>query len=100
SGIFKEDGRGYMIGETATAGMSSQKKTIELPSGLFGLYVSTGSNKERFNGGLGIEGRGISPHEIVSYDAKDLAKGVDTMIRRAQELLAKFPQEKVPYKAH
>ncbi|HTF86794.1 MAG TPA: S41 family peptidase, partial [Planctomycetota bacterium] len=26
SGIFKEDGRGYMIGETATAGMSSQKK--------------------------------------------------------------------------
>ncbi|MEO6711549.1 MAG: hypothetical protein ABI054_01865 [Planctomycetota bacterium] len=51
------------------------------------------------NAGLGIEGRGIAPHEIVSYDAKDLAKGVDTLIRRAQELLAKFPQEKVPYKA-
>ena len=35
SGIFKEDGRAYMIGESATAGMSSQKTTIALPSGLF-----------------------------------------------------------------
>ncbi len=99
SGIFKEDGRGYMIGESATAGMSSQKTTIDLPSGLFGLYVSTGSNKGRFNAGKGIEGIGVIPHEIVAYSAKDLAAGVDTMIRRARELLEKFPKEKVPYKA-
>jgi C-terminal processing protease CtpA/Prc len=99
AGIFKEDGRAYMIGESPTAGMSSQKTTIELPSGLFALYVSTSSNKGRFNGGKGIEGIGVIPHEIVEFDPKDLANGVDTLIKRAQVLLAKFPQEKVPYKA-
>ena len=88
-----------MIGESATAGMSSQKTTIDLPSGLFGLYVSTGSNKGRLNAGKGIEGLGVIPHEIVAYSAVDLAGGVDTLIRRASELLKKFPTEKVPYKA-
>ena len=100
SGMFKEDGRGYVIGETPTAGMSSQKTTIELPSGLFSLYVSTHSNKGRFNGGRGLEGIGVVPHELVAYEAKDLAAGVDTLIRRAREILAKFPADKVPYKAH
>ena len=32
SGMFKEDHRGYMIGESPTAGMSAGKKTIALPS--------------------------------------------------------------------
>jgi C-terminal processing protease CtpA/Prc len=99
AGIFKEDGRAYMIGESATAGMSSQKSTIELPSGLFAVYVSVGSNKDRFNGGKGIEGIGVIPHEIVEFDAKDLAAGVDTLIRRADELLANFPEKDVPYRA-
>ena len=99
SGIFKEDGRAYMIGESATAGMSSQKTEIALPSGLFSLYVSVGSNKGRFNGGRGIEGLGVPPHELVSYDQKDLAKGVDTLIARAEALLGKFPSDKVPFKA-
>lgn len=99
SGIFKEDGRGYLIGESPTAGMSSQKTTIDLPSGKFDLYVSTHSNKARFNAGRGIEGIGVIPHEIVAYGQKDLAAGVDTLIRRASELLAKFPANKVPYRA-
>jgi len=99
AGIFKEDGRAYMIGESPTAGMSSQKTTIELPSGLFALYVSVSSNKGRFNGGKGIEGIGVIPHEIVEFDPEDLAAGVDTLIRRADELLADFPAGKVPYKA-
>lgn len=99
AGIFKEDGRAYMIGESPTAGMSSQKTTIELPSGLFALYVSVSSNKGRFNGGQGIEGIGVIPHEIVEFDPKDLAAGVDTLIRSADELLADFPAGKVPYKA-
>lgn len=99
SGMFKEDGRAYMIGESPTAGMSSQKTTIALPSGLFSLYVSTGSNKGRFNGGRGIEGIGVIPHEIVAFQAKDLAAGKDTLILRATELLARFPQDKVAYKA-
>ncbi|MBI5432360.1 MAG: hypothetical protein HZA52_05990 [Planctomycetes bacterium] len=98
SGVFKEDGRAYMLGESPTAGMSSQKTTIELPSGLFGLYVSVRSNKHRFNGGRGIEGIGVIPHELVAFEAKDLAAGVDTLIRRADELLAKFPADKVPFK--
>ena len=91
AGMFKEDGRGYMIGESPTAGMSSSKKTIELPSKLFALYVSVQSNKARFQGGRGIEGVGIIPHEIVEYDPKELAQGVDTLIRRAEELLAVYP---------
>lgn len=96
-GIFKEDGRAYVIGESATAGMASQKTTIELPSKLFALYVSTRSNKGRFNGGKGIEGIGVVPHEIVEYDPKDLAAKKDTLVQRAEALLAKYPQEKVPY---
>jgi carboxyl-terminal processing protease len=99
AGIFKEDGRAYMIGESPTAGMSSQKTSIELPSGLFALHVSTSSNKGRFNGGRGIEGIGVIPHEFVIFDAEDLAAGVDTLIRRADELLAKFPDGEVPFKA-
>jgi len=99
SGMFKEDGRAYMIGESATAGMSSSKVTIDLPSGKFSLYVSVRSNKSRFQGGKGIEGIGIQPHEVVPYDAADLAAGIDTLIKRAEEILADFPDGKVPYKA-
>ncbi len=99
SGMFKEDSRAYMIGESPTAGMSSQKKDITVPSGLFGVHFSFRSNKHRFNGGRGIEGIGVPPHEVVPYDPKDLAAGVDTQIRRAEELLAKgFPGGKVLYK--
>ncbi len=96
--MFKEDGRAYMIGETPTAGMSSSKTTIDLPSGKFSLYVSVRSNKSRFQGGRGIEGIGFIPHETIPYDPADLSEGVDTLIKRAEELLAKFPKGKVPYK--
>jgi carboxyl-terminal processing protease len=87
SGIFKEDGRARMIGESATAGMSSSKETLELPSGLFSIYFSVAGNKGRFNGGRGIEGIGVVPDPIVPYDPKDLAAGVDTLIQRAEDLL-------------
>jgi len=97
AGFFKDDGRGYVIGESATAGMSSQKTTIELPSRLFSLYVSTASNRGRYNGGKGIEGIGIVPHETVEYDPDDLDRKVDTLIERAEKLLAKFPQKRVRY---
>lgn len=97
SGMFKEDGRAWMIGESPTAGMSSQKTTIELPSGLFNLYVSTGSNRSSFNGGRGIEGLGVAPNEVVEFDPADLAQEIDTLIKRADELLQDFPQKKVKY---
>ena len=100
AGMFKEDGRAYTIGESATAGMSSGKTTIELPSRLFSLYVSVSSNMGRFNNGKGIEGIGVPPHETVEYDPKDLAAGIDTLTRRAEELLKKYPQEKIPYNPH
>jgi len=103
SGMFKEDGRALMIGESATAGMSSSKETIELPSGKFSLYVSVDSNMNRFNGGKGIEGIGVTPHLLVEYNSADLAAGVDTLIRRAEELLADAsaglgPWKEVPYR--
>jgi len=104
SGMFKEDGRGLMIGESATAGMSSSKETIELPSGKFSLYVSVNSNMNRFNNGKGIEGIGVPPHLVIEFDPADLAAGRDTLIRRAEELLAeaasgKGPWKDVPYRA-
>jgi hypothetical protein len=78
--------------------MSSSKQTLRLPSGLFSAYFSVFSNKARFNGGRGIEGVGVPPHEIVNYDPVDLAAGVDTQIRRAEELLTKgFPAGVVAY---
>jgi len=38
-----------MIGESATAGMSSQKEKVTAPSGLFSVLFSVASNKGRFN---------------------------------------------------
>ncbi|MHC4820120.1 MAG: S41 family peptidase [Planctomycetota bacterium] len=98
SGYFLQYGRAYGIGDTRTAGMSGRKKTIELPSKKFSLYVVTRSHGRELNKGEGIEGIGIPPHEIVDYDRSDLAAGVDTLIRRAEELLAEFPSKRVPYK--
>jgi len=97
AGLFKDDGRGYVIGESATAGMSSEKTTIELPSKLFSLYVSIASNMGRYNEGKGLEGLGVIPHRVVEYEPEDLADKVDTLIRVAEELLAKFPQKDVKY---
>lgn len=98
SGMFKEDGRALMIGESATAGMSSSKETIELPSGKFLLYVSVDSNMNRFNQGKGIEGIGVPPHLVIEFDPEDLAAGRDTLIRRAEELLAEAAAGKGPWK--
>jgi hypothetical protein len=86
-----------MIGESPTAGMSASKKTLELPSGKFALYVSVYSNKARWQGGRGIEGIGVEPHEIVPFEQDDLVEGVDTLIRVACERLADMPKGKVPY---
>lgn len=98
SGMFMEEGRALMIGPTPTAGMSSSKETIELPSGLFALYVSVHSNKSRWQGGRGIEGLGVEPHRLVEYDPEELAAGVDTLLRTACELLAEEEWKEVPYK--
>lgn len=97
AGILLEDGRAYGIGESPTAGMSSQKTAIDLPSGLFQLYVSVASNKARFQDGKGIEGVGVIPHELVEFAAEDLAAERDTLILRAEALLRDFPQGKVRY---
>lgn len=100
AGQFKEDGRALMIGDSATAGMSAQKTKIAVPSGLFGVYFAIASNKQRFNEGRGIEGLGVSPHEITPYDAEDLLKDRDTQIRRATEFLTHgFPNGKVAWPA-
>lgn len=92
SGMFKEDGRAYMIGESPTAGMSAQKTLIELPSSLFALRVAVGTHRGSFNGGEGIEGIGVVPHEIVAYDPEHLAAERDTLILRAEALLESYPK--------
>ncbi len=98
AGIFKEDGRAYMIGDGPTAGMCAQKETLPVPSGLFSAYFAVRSNKARFNDGRGVEGIGVPPHEVVPYDPAELRKKVDTQIRRAEELLRSgFPKGKVRY---
>jgi carboxyl-terminal processing protease len=97
AGMLAEDGRAYAIGESATAGMSSQKVDIALPSKLFALHVSVASNKARFQGGKGLEGVGFVPAEIVPFDPKDLARQRDTLIARADALLAAGPLPKVRY---
>ncbi len=98
AGMFKEDGRALMLGDTPTAGMSSQKTVITVPSGLFSVRFSVASNKGRFNQGRGIEGLGVPPHEITPYDPADLLRGVDTQIRRAEEfLLTGLPKERIPW---
>ena len=98
SGMFKEDGRAYMIGDGPTAGTSSQKATLTVPSGLFSVRFSVASNKGRFNDGRGIEGIGVPPHEVVTYDVAELRRGVDSQIRRAEDLLRQgLPADKVPY---
>ena len=89
SGQFSEDQRALMIGPSPTAGMSSSKIKLEAPSKMCSAYFSVRSNKGRFNRYKGIEGIGVIPHEIVPYTAEDLAAGIDTQIRRAEELLAK-----------
>lgn len=100
AGMFREDGRAYTIGDGPTAGTSSQKQSLALPSGLFSVRFSVRSNKKRFNNGRGVEGIGVPPHELVPYDPADLVKGIDTQIRRAEELLRKgLPKDAVPYEA-
>ena len=85
--MLKEDGRVYVIGDGPTAGTSSQKTTLAVPSGLFTAYFSVASNMRRSNQGRGLEGLGVQPHETVPYDPAELRRNVDTQIRRAEELL-------------
>ncbi|MGB0951897.1 MAG: S41 family peptidase [Planctomycetota bacterium] len=97
SGMFKEEGRGLMIGESPTAGMSASKKTLDLPSGKFQLYVSVYSNKSRWQDGKGIEGLGVQPHETVQFDPEDLIAGVDSLILAAEARLRDGSWKDVPY---
>jgi C-terminal processing protease CtpA/Prc len=64
---------------------------------MFGLYVAVNSNKGRYQGGRGIEGIGIEPHELVPTDLEDLQAGRDTQIQRAIQVFDKFPEGVVRY---
>ncbi len=97
SGMFKEDNRGYMIGESPTAGMSAVKESIDLPSGKFKLRVAVRSNKSYYQGGRGIEGIGVEPHETIPMELEDLQNGKDTQILRAIAIFEDFPKSKVRY---
>lgn len=98
AGLFIAESRAYGLGESPTAGMSGAKTTIAAPSGLFSARVTVRSYGGRWNKGRGIEGIGISPTEVVAYEPAELLAGVDTLIRRADRLLAEgFPTDAIDY---
>ena len=94
-GELKEERRAYLIGPGGTHGASGSKHEAKAPSGLFTVRFVVHSNKMRFNGGKGVEGLGIAPHEIVEYDPKVLVQGIDPAIARAVEVL----EDGIPKKA-
>lgn len=94
-GELKEEGRAYLIGPGATHGASGSKKVVTPPSGLLSVRFVVRSNKQRFNGGRGIEGLGIEPHEVVEYDPELISEGIDPCIARALEIA----EEGIPRKA-
>ena len=97
-GELKEEGRAYLIGPGATHGASGSKKVVPAPSGLLSVRFVVRSNKQRFNGGKGVEGLGIEPHEIVEYDPEQIAEGVDPCIARALEIAKEgIPKKAVTY---
>lgn len=97
-GELKEEGRAYLIGPGTTHGASGSKKVEALPSGLLSVRFVVRSNKQRFNGGEGVEGLGIAPHEIVPYRPKAIANGDDPCIERALELARRgLPKKAVTY---
>lgn len=92
AGMFKETRRAYTIGDTPTAGTSSSKTVITVPSGLLSVRFAIASNMGRYNKGRGIEGIRISPHQTVPYLPEDLTAGRDTQITIAENLrLTGFP---------
>ncbi|MDB6071057.1 MAG: hypothetical protein JWL81_2228 [Verrucomicrobiales bacterium] len=98
AGMFKETRRALTIGDSPTAGMSSSKTTVAVPSGLLTVRFSVFSNMARYNKGKGIEGLGIPPHQTIPYRAEDLIAGKDTLIAAAESLLQKgFPSDEVDY---
>jgi C-terminal processing protease CtpA/Prc len=98
AGMFKETRRAHTIGDSPTAGMSSSKTTVTVPSGLLTVRFSVHSNMARYNKGRGIEGLGIPPHQTVLYNPEDLAAGKDTQIITAETLLlGGFLTEEVDY---
>jgi hypothetical protein len=89
---------GYGLGDTPTAGMSAAKMTLPVPSGLFAARFGVRSHMQRWNKGRGLEGIGIAPTETLSYSPAELLSGIDTQIRRAEDLLQSgFPPDAVDY---
>ena len=98
AGLFIAESRAYGLGESPTAGMSGAKTVLAAPSGLFSARITVRSHGGRWNKGRGIEGIGIAPTETLAYEPAELLSGVDTHIRRADQLLKDgFPEDAVDY---
>lgn len=98
AGLFIQESRGYGLGDTPTAGMSAAKMTLPVPSGLFAARFGVRSHMQRWNKGKGLEGIGVSPTETLAYSPEELLAGIDTQIRRAEDLLQTgFPPDAVDY---
>ncbi|MFN0126388.1 MAG: S41 family peptidase [Verrucomicrobiales bacterium] len=98
AGLFIQESRGYGLGDSPTAGMSAAKMKLTVPSGQFSANFAVRSHRHRWNKGRGIEGLGISPTQVLPYDPGEMLAGIDTQIRRAEQLLQiGFPPDSIDY---
>jgi hypothetical protein len=72
-----------LVGSTTAGGFgaTSDSRTFDGPPG---FNVSVDLNRcSLATDDTPLEGRGVAPHVVVEYDAKDLAAGTDTVLERA-----------------
>ena len=83
---FVATGRAKLFG-SATAGASSRKTTYELKNGLYKVQFSI----KAYTGSLNrpIERIGLVPDVPVVQSARDIAKGIDTVLETARKYLIK-----------
>ncbi len=81
---FIADERATIFGET-TAGASSSKKVYTLKNGLYKVKYSVRPRRGFLR--RPIEHRGLEPTIHVRQNAKDLAKGQDTVLNKAKDYL-------------
>ena len=84
SGGLQAVGRARVIG-TPTAGEALPAMVKRLPNGDGFLFVFADYHNAN---GQRLEGDGVQPDEVVSYDRADLLKGVDPMLAAAAEWVA------------
>jgi|GEM_PF-5540708 len=90
-----------IVGRT-THGASGSKSLSTVPSRRFSFWFTYAGGKGLINAGPNgeVEFHGVSPDEEVLFDPVDLARGEDTMIKRAVRLLDEKLSKKGAWPSH